>query len=78
MLTKTGLGEALLATLGLYFCVSASSQLAGFAGGTEEVLSGELSLAFFSLLRGVGFVGSVACDISATPRDRTIRLGIWR
>ena len=57
MLTKTGLGEALLATLGLYFCVSASSQLAGFAGGTEEVLSGELSLAFFLCFAVLGLWG---------------------
>ena len=48
MLTKTGLGEALLAALGLYFCVRASSQLAGLAGATEEVFSGEFRSPFFS------------------------------
>ena len=57
MLTKTGLGEALLAALGLYFCVRASSQLAGLAGATEEVFSGEISLAFFLPFAVLGLWG---------------------
>ena len=57
MLTKTGLGEALLAALGLYFCVRASSQLAGLAGATEEVFSGGISLAFFLPFAVLGLWG---------------------
>ena len=56
-LTKTGLGEALLAALGLYFCVRASSQLAGLAGATEEVFSGGISLAFFLPFAVLGLWG---------------------